>query len=84
MIYVGVENYKNNPHEFGKYLGILLSIPVFILCGFEHCVANMFYFSAAGAWSADAIVPMIVMVLGNAVGGVIFPLCKKLKAKYAP
>ena len=46
MIYIGVEGYRSNPHELGKYLALFFGVCVFILCGFEHCVANMYYISA--------------------------------------
>ena len=72
MIYIGVEGFRTNPHEAGKYLALFFGVTVFILCGFEHCVANMFYFSAAGAWSLRALGRLTVMTLGNAVGGIGF------------
>jgi len=81
MIYYAVENYKNNPHEIGKYLGIIFGVMVFILGGFEHCVANMFYFTVANVWSANTFLYLIVMSLGNFAGGIIFPLGKVIKAK---
>ena len=77
MIYIGVESYLANKHEFGKYLGMVLGVMVFILCGFEHCVADMFYFSVAKMWSGEAILRLLVITVGNAVGGVIFPLARK-------
>ena len=80
MIYIGVESYLANKHEFGKYLGMVLGVMVFILCGFEHCVADMFYF-AMGGWSWKALLCLVVITLGNAVGGVIFPLCKMFREK---
>ena len=80
MIFIGVDGYNKNPHEPGKYLAMFLSIMVFILCGFEHCIANMFYFSMAGAWSLHALIYLVVMTLGNAVGGVLIPLCRKYLA----
>ena len=44
---------------------------MFILSGFEHCVANMFYYSLAGVWgSGQAWLSMAVMVLGNSAGSV--------------
>ena len=79
LMFIAVDGFKNNPHEVGKYIGIFLGVIVFILCGFEHCVANMFYFSAAGVWSGKAIIYMLVMTLGNACGGVIIPLCRSLR-----
>ena len=77
MIWVGVDAYLRNPHEVGKYVGLFLCIMVFILCGFEHCVANMFYISMAGMWSGKAFLFLIVNTLGNAVGGWIIPEVKK-------
>ena len=58
----------------GKYIGIFLGVTVFILCGFEPCVANMFYSSAANVWGGWALLYMLVMTLDNACGGVIIPL----------
>ena len=49
---------------------------VFILCGYEHCVADMFYFTVGGAWSGRAVAALLVITLGNAVGGVFFPLVR--------
>ena len=79
LMFIAVDGFKNNPHEVGKYIGIFLGVTVFILCGFEHCVANMFYFSAANVWGGRALLYMLVMTLGNACGGVIIPLCRKLR-----
>jgi formate/nitrite transporter FocA (FNT family) len=77
FIYIGVEGFLSNPHELGKYLSLFFGVMVFILCGFEHCVANMFYFSLAGAWSGKAVLALLVMTAGNAVGGVSFPLVRR-------
>ena len=79
LIYIGVEGFKNIPHEIGKYLALLFGVMVFILCGTEHCVAGMFYFWIAGAWSARAVVCILIITLGNAVGGVIFPVLRDLQ-----
>ena len=76
MIYLGVENYKNNPHQIGKYVAIYLCIVVFIMAGFEHCVANMFYFTLAGVWNLKVVGYLLVMTIGNAVGGIMFARLK--------
>ena len=80
MIFIGVDGYNKNPHEAGKYLSMFMAIMVFILCGFEHCVANMFYFTLGGVWGGKAILYLLVMTLGNVVGGLIIPLCRKATA----
>lgn len=81
LIYLSVESYRENPHQLGKYLGLFLGVVVFVQAGFEHCVANMFYFTAAGAWSGKTVLYLIIMTLGNTLGGVLIPLFKKLRAK---
>ena len=81
MIYIGVESYRSNPHELGKYLALFFGVCVFILCGFEHCVANMYYFTMGGAWSGRAVLYLLVMTVGNAAGGVIGPLARKVLSR---
>lgn len=78
LIYIAVEGFNKIPHEVGKYLALFFGVVVFILCGFEHCIADMFYFSMAGAWSSCAVVRLFVITMGNAVGGIIFPEARKL------
>jgi len=77
LIYIAVDGFNKNPHELGKYLALFFGVAVFILCGFEHCVANMYYFSVARAWGLKTLGYLLVMTLGNAVGGVLLPLFRK-------
>ena len=46
---------------------------LFVVCGFEHCVANMFYFTVSGMWSGEAVIFIVVNTIGNAVGGLLVP-----------
>lgn len=80
LIYIAVEGYKSIPHEIGKYLAVFFGVTVFVICGFEHCVANMYYFTVGRAWSAEAVLYLLVMTAGNAVGGVLIPLLRKAAA----
>ena len=50
IMYIAVNNYKKESSDIGKHILIVMGVMAFILCGFEHCVANMFYFSIAGIW----------------------------------
>lgn len=76
LMYIAVDNFKTSTN--GKYLGILLCVPAFILAGFEHCVADMFYASVGGTLAQlPAIVAFIALVtLGNALGAFLIPLAK--------
>ncbi|MBO7503601.1 MAG: formate/nitrite transporter family protein [Clostridia bacterium] len=88
LMYLAVSIFRNNK----KIVGILFCIPVFILAGFEHSVADMFYFSASGIVSGQAFGFIWNVILGNTVGAMILPLItdifefakKKLPAAETP
>jgi formate/nitrite transporter FocA (FNT family) len=79
LIYIAVDGFNKNPHEVGKYLSLFFGVTVFILCGTEHCVADMYYFSVAGMWNGRTLLCLLVITLGNAFGGVLLPLMRKLR-----
>lgn len=63
----------------GALFGVVFPVVVFIVCGFNHCVADMFYYFFSGCPDVpDGIVYFIFAILGNAIGGMFIPLMKKL------
>lgn len=74
LMYYAVNGFKKQT-DFGKYLVVYLGVAVFILCGFEHCIANMYYFSVADIWALKTLGYTGIMVLGNSLGSFIIPLC---------
>ena len=74
LMYYAVNGFKKQT-DFGKYLVVYLGVAVFILCGFEHCIANLYYFSVADIWSIKSLGYTGIMVLGNSLGSFIIPLC---------
>ncbi len=79
FIYIAVEGFRNNPHTEGKYLSLLFGVMGFILCGTEHCVADMFYFWMGKCWSVRGIIDVLVITLGNITGAVLFPLLRRVQ-----
>lgn len=77
LMFIAADGNKNIKNPVGQILAIFLPVVVFILSGFEHCIANMYYFTLAGVWSAKAFGYMIIMSLGNACGGMLIPLVRK-------
>ena len=73
IMYLAVDLFKRLS-DFGKYMGIFMGITVFILAGFEHCVANMYYFSAANMWTWKTVLYVLVMIAGNSVGSILLAL----------
>ena len=79
LMFIAADYYKNEK----KFLGALICVPTFILAGFEHSIADMFYFwagffGAADAFSfTDGLIFLVIVILGNAVGGILIPFCQK-------
>ena len=66
----------------GKFLGLFMPIMLFVVCGFEHCVANMYYIpcgifckyiygtpAESLTWGAFFLKNLLPVTLGNLVGG---------------
>ncbi len=77
LIYVAVEGFKSE-NALTKYLSLFFGVSVFVVCGFEHSVADMFYFAFAGNYSSKAFLVIFIVALGNFVGGTLIELLKKL------
>lgn len=78
LMYIAVDGYKktnNNP------VILFMGVGAFIFCGFEHCIADMFYFSIANKWSVNALLCILVITVGNSVGGMLIPLVQKFKVE---
>lgn len=76
LMYLAVNLYKELK-DCGKYLAVFICVSVFILCGFEHCVANMYYFSVANMWSWNTVIYLLIMILGNSLGSIVLALGNK-------
>lgn len=74
MMYLAVDGYriKNN------LLLLIFPVMIFILCGFEHSVADMFYLGCAGqllTWEGAKFI--LIAIVGNAIGALFFSLIHK-------
>lgn len=81
LMYLAVNGYKEYKDSLGKYLAVFLCVMVFILCGFEHSIANMFYLSLNSVITPESFGYLGIMVLGNACGGVFIPLLDSVSKK---
>ena len=72
LMYIAVSLYR----EKKTVVGIIFCIPVFILSGFEHSIADMGYFAVAGEWSAKGLGYIWTIILGNTIGAMLFPALK--------
>ena len=52
-----------------NFLPLLFSVPLFIICGFPHCIADAFYYlTIPELWTTELIGVYICTVVGNAIG----------------
>ena len=77
LMFIAADGYKNIENQVGKVVVVFLPVIVFILSGFEHCIADMFYFSLAGDFSALMLKSLIIITVGNSIGGGLIPLTKR-------
>lgn len=71
LVYIAVYLFNNSKQHFGRITGILCPIALFVLAGFQHCIANMFYMAASGHWGLASTVALLVCIIGNSIGGLV-------------
>lgn len=65
--------------ESGKLIMAFVAVVPFVTCGFEHCVANMTFFTIGLLAPGEAVISltgilynMVIVTAGNIVGGALF------------
>lgn len=81
MIYFAVEGSKIIEQGFPKTFAITVPIIIFILAGFEHVIANIFYFTASGKITLKMILYLLIMLIGNSLGSIFIWGLKNLITK---
>lgn len=81
LMYLGVESFRRKEEipAPGRILLVLFCVMVFILSGFEHCIADMFYYSAAGAWDPESFKTILIITAGNSLGGFLLPAAEMVR-----
>lgn len=73
LIYFAVEGYKN-----GQPLLLILCVMAFILCGFEHSIADMYYFAVARMYQPIHFLFILAIILGNYSAGCYVRIFRQL------
>lgn len=73
IMYIAVYMYRKNTP-----LGIIFGIPLFIFCGFQHCIANIITMGVARTWNWS----ITICILGNFIGSILmWYISKDIKNK---
>jgi formate/nitrite transporter FocA (FNT family) len=71
IMYIAVKMYK-----LGTPLGIIFGIPLFIFCGFQHCIANIVTLGVATTMHSS----IVLAIIGNFIGSVfVWYISKDMK-----
>lgn len=71
LIFFAVDLFGRAPiNSFIRVLNLVLCVMVFILSGYEHCIANVFYFSAVQLFDAKVLGYLLLNIIFNAIGGI--------------
>ncbi len=82
LMFTAVDAFRNDKlPSVCRPVMVFLCVMVFILSGFEHCIANMYYFSIADVWSRETFMLILLMTLGNSIGGNFFAALVKHSSK---
>lgn len=70
LVYFAVAIFKSEQHPVIRMVGLFMSVTVFVASGMAHIVAEMFYFVAANKLSGDAILFLLIVLVGNSAGSI--------------
>ena len=71
LVYIAVFSYKTFKQVYLKLIGIFLAIGLFVFLGFDHCIANMFYFTFSWSWKNPvAYLNIAIVTFGNSIGAI--------------
>ena len=71
LVYIAVYLFKNLKNYAMKIIGIITAVTLFVYCGFQHCIANMFYFGMAFNWNINMLWNLLIVILTNSVGALL-------------
>ena len=71
LVYIAVYFFKNLKNYAMKIIGIITAVTLFVYCGFQHCIANMFYFGMAFNWNIDMLWNLLIVILTNSIGALL-------------
>jgi len=73
LVYLGVEIFKRAEHGITKVVGLILCVTVFVVCGYSHCVANMYYLGNSlfiFKHPLESFLGILVATIGNFLGAI--------------
>lgn len=73
MMYLAIDNYNKSRN----IIFVIAAVMIFMLSGFEHSIADMFYFDFACSFNVKTFGYICVIVIGNGVGSKLFDIGRR-------
>lgn len=80
-VYLAVKSFAYKRISIIGTLLLVIFVFIFVYCGFQHCIANMFYFGFANTWMWQTAVDLVLCILFNSIGPIIGVLLLKANQK---
>lgn len=74
LMFIAVDTCKT----YHSLLTTIICIPTFILSGYEHSIADIAYFIMSRIITLQSFLFIIIVIIGNAIGGLLIPVCTQL------
>ena len=78
-VYMAVKLFGLNRLKPVGIISLIFFVFVFVFCGFQHCIANMFYFGFGNCFVPKTFINLALCILFNSLGpiaGVMIPINK--------
>ena len=72
-VHLGVRGFANCETSYERFVVLLWFVLIFVYNGFEHCIANSFYFACAHAINREVFLNVALAICGNWLG--TLPTC---------
>ena len=78
LMYLAAEGYRRVENNFARVIIVIFAVSIFLLAGFEHSIADMYYFTVTNTWTTRSIFYLGLMLLGNGLGANLLNILEKM------
>lgn len=84
LVYLAVHLFNHEKlHPVVRVLGLILCVGTFVVCGFEHCIADMFYFGIIRVYFSSLQGNLWLSILLGSIFNALGAICTWLLFKFA-
>ena len=74
LMFIAVDAYKTHK----TFIPAIFCVATFILSGYEHSIADIAYLVMGRMLTFESLIFTLIVIIGNAVGGMLIPICNRI------